>query len=239
MDNSIKNVLKEVLINFDKIEKKLNFLEGKNLFNSANKNISNNIDDEYLEIAEESLKKLFSIMLKLLLIDTKKDYNVVDTPKRISKMYIREILYGRYKPQPQIYLFPNVNPKNDIHMIGPIKVRSLCAHHFLPIEGSLWCGIIYGSKLLGLSKFKRIVDWVMTKPQIQEEAIEEIADVLVELIHPKGIGIYMMAKHSCMLWRGVKADITTFSNYAKRGIFVKDSIFASFMQMLSYTLPKV
>jgi len=236
MDKKVDDILNNAEKQLQEIEKDIIQLRKLIGFKSANENIAEHVSEKYLLRAEKLLVRYFNLILQTLLIDTEEDYNVIGTPRRLAKMYIHEILAGRYQEPPKICCFPNVHQKSSsaINMIGPIRVRSLCAHHFLPINGYVWCGVVYGEKLLGLSKFKRIVEWVMTRPQIQEEAVEQLADEFERYIQPRGTAIYMQAAHSCMLWRGVKAEMSQFSNYTRRGLFAdSEEYFSSFMRMVA------
>jgi GTP cyclohydrolase IA len=109
-------------------------------------------------------------------------------------------------------------------IVGPIKVRSACSHHLCPIIGKVWVGVLPNEKsnLIGLSKYVRICEWVMTRPQIQEEAVVMLADEIERRMRPDGLAIVMEADHFCMHWRGVKDDQSAMSNSVMRGAFLRD-----------------
>jgi GTP cyclohydrolase IA len=109
--------------------------------------------------------------------------------------------------------------------VGPVKVRSACSHHLCPILGRIWIGVLPNehSNLIGLSKYARICDWIMSRPQIQEEAVKLLADELQERVKPDGLAIVMEADHFCMHWRGVKDDESQMTNSVMRGSFLKDA----------------
>jgi GTP cyclohydrolase I len=109
-------------------------------------------------------------------------------------------------------------------IVGPIGVRSACSHHFCPIIGRVWIGLMpnRNSNLIGLSKYVRLTDWIMTRPQIQEEAITQLADVLMKKVGPDGLAVVMDADHFCMSWRGVKDNEAKMINSVMRGSFLKD-----------------
>lgn len=102
------------------------------------------------------------------MIDTVSDHNTQDTARRVAKMYLTEVFRGRYAPAPQVTEFPNVEALNELMIVGPIKVRSACSHHFCPIMGRLWIGLMPNehSNLIGLSKYSRLAEWIMSRPQI-------------------------------------------------------------------------
>ena len=89
-------------------------------------------------------------------------------------------------------------------IIGPITVRSACSHHLCPIIGKVWIGVMPNehSNLIGLSKYARIAEWIMSRPQIQERSRVQLADTLQKM-QPDGLAVVMEADHFCMHWRGV------------------------------------
>ena len=140
-------------------------------------------------------------------------------------MFLTEVFKGRYTPMPTVTEFPNVARLNELMIVGPITVRSACSHHLCPILGKLWIGVLPNehSNLIGLSKYSRICDWVMSRPQIQEEAVMQLANDLQDRVKPDGLAIVMEADHFCMHWRGVKDDESMMTNSVMRGAFLKNS----------------
>ena len=140
-------------------------------------------------------------------------------------MYLHEIFRGRYVAPPPVTEFPNVERLNELMIVGPITVRSACSHHLCPIIGKLWIGVLPNehSNLIGLSKYVRLADWVMSRPQIQEEAVTQLADLLSGTMQPDGLAIVMEADHFCMHWRGVKDTDSKMINSVMRGSFLKDA----------------
>jgi GTP cyclohydrolase I len=139
-------------------------------------------------------------------------------------MYLREVFHGRYVPAPPVTEFPNASSLNELMIVGPITVRSACSHHFCPIMGRLWIGLMPNehSNLIGLSKYSRLAEWIMSRPQIQEEAITQMAEVLLDKVRPDGLAVVMEADHFCMHWRGVRDTETKMINSVMRGSFLKD-----------------
>ena len=109
-------------------------------------------------------------------------------------------------------------------IIGPLTVRSACSHHLCPIMGKVWVGVLPSaqSNLIGLSKYARLAGWVMSRPQIQEEAVVQLADMLEQKMQPDGLAVIMEAEHFCMHWRGVKDDDALMTNSVMRGAFLQD-----------------
>lgn len=201
----------------------------------ANDNIAQFItsDAERDALRSEVEAKVRS-MLHSLVIDTDNDHNTQDTARRIAKLFIDEVFRGRYYPAPSITEFPNVERLNELLVIGPITVRSACSHHFCPIMGRLWIGVMpkADSQLIGLSKYARVADWIMSRPQIQEEAVKTLADTLERRMQPAGVAVVMQAEHYCMHWRGVK-DQTSMTSSVMRGSFLKhDALRREFLALL-------
>jgi GTP cyclohydrolase I len=189
----------------------------------ANDNISKYLEHGELEQLEKELIPQLENVLKGLVIDTTNDHNTQETAKRIAKMYIREVFKGRYLEQPTVTDFPNAKNLDQIYTLGPITVRSACSHHMVPIIGQAWIGIIPSKRVIGISKFIRLTEWVMARPQIQEEATIQLADLIEDLIKPIGLAIVIKAQHECMIWRGVKETETSMVTSVMRGEFMKDS----------------
>jgi len=157
-------------------------------------------------------------------IDTVSDHNTQDTANRVARMFVDEVFRGRYLPEPGITQFPNVEHLNELMIVGPVVIRSTCSHHLCPIFGRLWIGVMPNehSNLIGLSKYARLADWVMSRPQIQEEAVARLADLLQERVQPDGLAIVMEADHFCLHWRGIKDTESKMTNSVMRGSFLKD-----------------
>ncbi len=202
----------------------------------ANDNISGFVrDGELLELRAEVQEKMQEV-LQALVIDTRSDHNTQDTARRVAKMFIEEVFRGRYHPMPAVTEFPNAERLNELMIVGPITVRSACSHHLCPILGKVWIGLLPNehSNLIGLSKYTRICDWIMSRPQIQEEAVSMLANELQKRVRPDGLAIVMEADHFCMHWRGVKDNQSAMTNSVMRGAFLKDAnLRREFLSLLS------
>jgi len=203
---------------------------------NANDNIAAYLEPgEYEALLGEVATKMQGV-LESLVIDVENDHNTRDTARRVAKMYLTEVFRGRYVAAPPTTEFPNAEGLNELMIVGPITVRSACSHHFCPIMGKLWVGVMPSerSNLIGLSKYARLVEWIMSRPQIQEEAITQAADLLSSLVSPNGLALVMEADHFCMHWRGVKDDGTKMINSVMRGAFLKDaSLRREFLSLIS------
>jgi GTP cyclohydrolase I len=191
----------------------------------ANDNISQFIQPGELEALIDEVESKMREVLQSLVIDTSSDHNTQDTGRRVAKMFINEVFHGRYAPMPPVTEFPNASRLNELMIIGPITVRSACSHHFCPIMGKVWIGVMPNehSNLIGLSKYARIAEWIMCRPQIQEEAVVQLADALQDKMQPDGLAVVMEADHFCMHWRGVKDNEAKMINSVMHGSFLKDA----------------
>jgi len=190
----------------------------------ANDNIADFIEsDAELKLLEDEVCSKMQGLLETLVIDTASDHNTRGTARRVARMFLHEVFKGRYHRMPRVTEFPNAARLNELMIMGPITVRSSCSHHFVPIIGKLWIGVLPSehSHLVGLSKYSRIADWIMSRPQIQEEAVMQLADLLEVRLEPDGIAIVLEADHFCMQWRGVK-DESHMTNSVMRGAFLKN-----------------
>lgn len=201
----------------------------------ANDSIAEYIEpDELPQLQDEVEQKLLGV-LQSLVIDTDSDHNTRGTARRIARMYLSEVFRGRYAARPDVTEFPNVERLNELIIVGPITVRSACSHHLCPIIGRLWIGVLPNehTNLIGLSKYVRLTDWIMSRPQIQEEAVKHLADLLETTMQPDGLALVLEADHFCMRWRGVKDTDSTMTSSVMRGSFLKDpTLRAEFLALL-------
>ena len=190
----------------------------------ANDNIADFLEpgdlDRLLDEVEDKMKGVLSS----LVIDTERDHNTDQTARRVAKLYLQEVFRGRYVSAPEITEFPNAEHLNELMIVGPITVRSACSHHLCPVIGQIWIGVLPNehTNVIGLSKYARLAEWVMGRPQIQEEAVVQLADLIQQKTQPDGLAIVMEATHFCMGWRGVKDLDSRMINSVMRGSFLKD-----------------
>jgi len=202
----------------------------------ANDNISEFIQGEAeLDALQAEVADRIRGVLSSLVIDLDHDHNSQETAERVARMYMEEVFRGRFQPMPKVTEFPNAESLNELMIIGPITVRSACSHHLVPIIGKLWIGVMPSgdSKLIGLSKYARIADWVMSRPQIQEEAVIQLADLLETRMQPAGLALVLEADHFCMQWRGVKDAEPHMTNSVMRGAFLRNpELRREFLQLI-------
>jgi GTP cyclohydrolase IA len=191
----------------------------------ANDNIAEFIEPGDLTKLLDEVEIKMQGVLESLVIDTENDHNTGNTARRVAKMYLNEVFKGRYVTGPEVTEFPNAEHLNELMIVGPITVRSACSHHFCPVIGKVWIGVMPNehTNVIGLSKYARMAEWIMNRPQIQEEAVVQLADLIQQKTQPDGMAIVMEATHYCMAWRGVKDMDSRMINSVMRGCFLKDA----------------
>lgn len=148
-------------------------------------------------------------------------------------MFVTEIFAGRYEQRPDVTSFPNER-YDHLYIVQPIRISSTCAHHFQPITGKCWIGVFPGKKVIGLSKFQRLVDWVSSRPTIQEELTHQIADEIQSVTEAEGLGVIIKAEHGCMINRGVRLHESEMMTSVLRGkLRDVDGLKAEFLQLVT------
>jgi GTP cyclohydrolase I len=202
----------------------------------SNDNISSAIDEKDIPLLVDEVATKMQAVLKSLVIDTKNDHNSADTARRFAKMLVLETFNGRYVPMPDVTEFPNVNKVDELYVVGPINMRSSCAHHLVPITGQAYIGVLPQDKLIGLSKFHRIVAHIASRPQIQEELTDQIANELEALTEPLGLAVMVVGNHLCCGHRGVKDQGSRMVTSVMRGEMRTDkSLKEEFYRMVEQT----
>lgn len=157
------------------------------------------------ELAATKVGELFDT----LQIDHCNDHNMRGTPERVARMLVDELFVGRYTAPPSVTEFENAQGHEDLIVTGPIELRSVCAHHLMPIVGSVMIGTVPSRDgcIIGLSKYDRIVAHFAARPQIQEELVNQIGHHLQEITCPNGLAVRISAVHMCKTHRGVRASL--------------------------------
>jgi len=200
----------------DELRKRMTTIRHKHF---ANDTIFAYMDPGDVDRIEDEVTEAFEGVLKALVINTTDDHNSQDTARRVAKMFVHEIFRGRYYPPPEVTSFPNAKEYDQIYVSGPMSINSTCAHHFQPITGQAYVGVFPGKRVVGLSKFNRIVDWIASRPQIQEEMTEQIADMVEKETEAQGVAVVIKAEHFCMTARGVKEHEREMMTSVVRGMF--------------------
>lgn len=193
----------------------------------SNSNISEFIrSGEKDELIEEATKA-FTTVLDTLVIDHKNDPNAMDTPHRLAKMYIKELMSGRYDPMPKITAFPNKHTGKDSGFSGLLVVRaeikSMCSHHHQIVDGVAYIGIIPKEKVIGLSKYTRLAQWLSRRGTLQEELAEDIAHGIMAVAGSEDVAVYIEGTHGCCENRGINATNSTTQTTVLYGDFMNDA----------------
>ncbi len=201
------------------------------LCNEAVPGFMNNAEGEAMKAAvARKIEELFDI----LCIDHTNDHNTRETPARVAKMFVEETMRGRFTAPPRITDFDNVERYDQMIVTGPIEVRSTCAHHLMPIYGHATIGIMPSAdgKIIGLSKYDRIVEYFSSRLQIQEELVKQIERFIVDTTEPRGLAVRISAVHMCKTHRGVLASRSSrMVNASYYGIMAQDAALrAEFLQ---------
>ena len=190
----------------------------------AGDNISKYIKPEEYDPLIEELNKRFDAVLDSLIIDRKNDPNSRGTGKRLAKMYVNEIMSGRYEPPPEATAFPNDSEdRYEGMLVVRSELRSVCSHHHQPVTGVAYIGIIAAKKLIGLSKYTRIAQWCARRGTLQEELCNDIAREIEKATGSSDIGVYIQATHGCCENRGIMAHSSLTQTTVLKGAFKDDA----------------
>ena len=200
----------------------------------SNDNISEFInEDEKWELIDE-LQEKFEGVLDSLLIDRKNDPNAMDTGRRMAKMYINEIMGGRYTPPPAVTAFPNDDDETRYQgmIVTRAELRSMCSHHHQPVAGVAYIGLLPGVKVIGLSKYSRIAQHVARRGTLQEELTKAIADEIQKHTGTKDMAVYIQGTHGCCENRGIMAHSSLTQTTELRGQFFNPSVKNEFLDYI-------
>ena len=191
----------------------------------AGDNISDFIGKDELEDLIDEAELAFEDVLQALVIDPE-DPNSADTPRRLAKMYINELMEGRYHARPRVAAFPNDNSEDRYTgmLVVRAELKSMCSHHHQPVRGTAYIGIIPGVKVIGLSKYARIAQWCARRGTLQEELTRNIAEEIMAATGSEDVGVYIQGTHGCMENRGVCAHSSLTQTCVLRGQFYSASI---------------
>jgi GTP cyclohydrolase IA len=178
------------------------------------------LDDGEKQEAIEGIAEHLSSIMKIMRIDTANDHNSEDSPRRIAKSWVNDLMRGRFSPAPSITSFPNHANHNQMVLCGPIRVVSMCSHHWSPFIGEAFVAYIPKDTVIGLSKLSRIVDFYARRPQIQEELTQQIADeICLQIPDNQGVAVLLTSAHQCMTCRGVEDAHAKMTTSELRGAF--------------------
>jgi GTP cyclohydrolase I len=189
----------------------------------AGDNISAYLHEGDKEALIEELTPKFESILDSLIIDRYNDPNSIGTGRRLAKMYINELMTGRYEPMPDATAFPNhVDDGYKGMLVVRSEIKSMCSHHHQPVTGVAYIGIIAAEKLIGLSKYTRIAQWCARRGTLQEELNNDIAHEIMKATGSPNVGVYIQATHGCCENRGIMAKSSLTQTTVLKGAFAKD-----------------
>jgi len=189
----------------------------------AGDNISEYVTDKDKELLVDELTEKFEGVLDSLIIDRDTDPNSRGTARRLAKMYIYEIMSGRYEPAPDATAFPNDSEDRYTGMlVVRSELRSMCSHHHQPVSGVAYIGIIAAQKLIGLSKYTRIAQWCARRGTLQEELANDIAREIMKATGSENVAVYIQATHGCCENRGIMAHSSLTQTTVLKGRFIED-----------------
>ena len=189
----------------------------------AGDNVSSVLQKGDKEALIEELTPKFESILDSLIIDRYTDPNSKDTGRRLAKMYINELMSGRYNPMPNATAFPNhVDDGYKGMLVVRSEIKSMCSHHHQPVNGVAYIGIIAANTLIGLSKYTRIAQWCARRGTLQEELNNVIANEIQKATGSPNVGVYLQATHGCCENRGIGAHSSLTQTTVLRGAFNED-----------------
>jgi len=190
----------------------------------AGDNISEHIQPGELDQLIDELTDKFEDVLGSLVIDTTNDPNSKGTARRLAKMYVHELMSGRYVPMPNATAFPNeTDEPYDGMLVVRSELKSMCSHHHQPVTGVAYIGLIAADKLIGLSKYTRIAQWCARRGTLQEELAMDISREIMAATGSKDVGVYIQAVHGCCENRGIMAHSSLTQTTVLKGAFKTDS----------------
>ncbi len=189
----------------------------------AGDNISEYITDKEKDMLVDELTTKFEGVLDSLIIDRHNDPNSMGTARRLAKMYVYEIMAGRYEESPNATAFPNdTEGKYEGMLVVRSELKSMCSHHHQPVTGVAYIGIIAGPKLIGLSKYTRIAQWCARRGTLQEELCMDIAREIGTATGSTDVAVYIQATHGCCENRGIMAHSSLTQTTVLNGAFKTD-----------------
>ena len=190
----------------------------------AGDNISKYITDKEKDLLVDELTEKFEGVLDSLIIDRHTDPNSMGTARRLAKMYVYEIMAGRYEESPNATAFPNdTEGAYEGMLVVRSELKSMCSHHHQPVSGVAYIGIIAGPKLIGLSKYSRIAQWCARRGTLQEELCMDIAREIQSATGSADVAVYIQATHGCCENRGIMAHSSLTQTTVLHGSFKTDA----------------
>lgn len=176
---------------------------------------------EEIESMLKEAAKHYGNFLNAMGFDYTADRQTVDTPRRVAKAWLKDLVLGSITEAPSMTVFPNEENYDGVVIQTGIPVVSMCAHHNLPFTGYASVAYVPGEKVVGLSKLNRVVDWFSRRPQMQESLTQQIHTFLSEQMFCKSVAVSIAAKHMCCSNRGIKHPTSTMTTNKFSGVFME------------------
>jgi GTP cyclohydrolase I len=214
-------------------------LKTKNMRFFSCDNIYDVLEDGDKELLIDELTDKFSAVLRSLIIDTDNDPNAMGTARRMAKMYINELFEGRYIKPPTVTSFPNEGAEAYKGMlVVSAEVKSMCSHHHQPVTGTCYIGIIPSHKVIGLSKYARVVWHEARRGTLQEELTQQILKRIKELTMSDNVAVFIEARHGCCENRGIRSHNSTTQTCSISGMFYDASVKDEFFKQIQMQSPR-
>jgi len=203
-------------------------LENDGIRYFANDNISKYLDDQSRALLIDEVASKFDGVLRSLLIDVDRDPNSHGTARRLAKMYINELMEGRFHDAPDVTSFPNdgshgTDPYNGM-LVVRAELHSMCSHHHQPVTGTAYIGIIPTARVIGLSKYVRIAQHCARRGTLQEELCGDIVKAIIEATQSENVAVHIAAEHGCCTNRGIMASSSLTQTTVLHGMFYINSV---------------
>jgi GTP cyclohydrolase I len=156
--------------------------------------------------------------------DYKADPQTIDTPRRVAKAWLKDLIVGSVSDEPKITTFPNEDQYNGLVIQSGIPVVSMCAHHNLAFTGYATVAYLPGENVVGLSKLNRIVEWFSRRPQMQESLTQQIHDYIADKLKCQSVAVSIACKHTCCSHRGIKHPSVMTTNKFSGMFMEKDNL---------------
>ena len=165
--------------------------------------------------------------LEAMGFDYKADPQTIDTPRRVAKAWLKDLIIGSVSDEPKITTFPNEENYDGLVVQSGIPVVSMCAHHNLAFTGYATVAYLPGENVVGLSKLNRIVEWFSRRPQMQESLTQQIHDYIADKLECDSVAVSIACKHTCCSHRGIKHPSVMSTNKFSGAFMEKDNLIRS------------
>ncbi len=189
------------------------------MIKKANSNLPRNQEEIEQMIKDAAIH--YGNFLNSMGFDYKSDPQTIDTPTRVAKAWLKDLVIGSITDEPSMTVFPNEEQYDGVVIQTGIPVVSLCAHHNLPFTGYASVAYVPSENVIGLSKLNRVVDWFSRRPQMQESLTQQIHTFLSEKLQCSSVAVSISSKHMCCGNRGIKHPTSVMTTNKFSGVFME------------------